>query len=337
MKKISIPHEWTEQEAVWLTWPSMQTWWKGLQNEVCDRFAELAALISQFEKVRINCNKDSIIFAKEKIIKAKGDISNVEFFEHDTNDVWCRDSGAIFGFNNNKLCALDFNYNSWGGKFPPFDKDNALARKMASSQNAEVIDATHITCEGGALEFSSNNYLLTTECVLLNKNRNPNLSKSDIENFFKNTCGIEKIFWLKDGLVNDDTDGHIDNIARFTPTNKIIVASCDKDNPSYAQLCENENYLKENYFETISLPVPKNPILKNGEILPASYVNYLVINNAVIMPSYNQKGSDNFAKNILSEIFTNHQIISFDSSLFLQEGGAVHCLTQQQPKNNGRA
>jgi len=334
MNKINIPCEWAEQEAIWLTWPSMQTWWQGIQDKVCDRFAELAALVSQFEKVRINCNHYSINFAKEKIIKAKGDISNIEFFEHDTNDVWCRDSGAIFGFDNEKkLCAIDFNYNSWGGKFPPFDKDNALAKQMAFSQKAEIIDTTHITCEGGALEFSQDKCLLTTECVLLNKNRNPNLSKSDIENFFKNTCDIEKIFWLKDGLYNDDTDGHIDNLARFTPCKKVIVASCEKDNPSYKQLQENENYLKENSFEAISLPVPKSPILKNGEILPASYVNYLIINDAVIMPSYAQKDSDDLAKNILSDIFTNRKVIAFDSSLFLQEGGAVHCLTQQQPKN----
>ena len=346
-----IPAEWEEQSAVWITWPCMPGWWANAREESLESFARLAAVISRYETVKINCQAKSPKAcrgysgpedAKRRIEKALGNLSNIEFYDIPTNDVWCRDSGAIFALQrNSKLCALDFKYNSWGGKLPPWDLDDALASKMALAAGAEIINCRKMVCEGGALEFDGKGWLLTTECVVLNSNRNSGFTKAQAEEYLMQSCGIDRIIWLKDGLCGDDTDGHIDNLARFTPCGKILAASCDQSNASYANLQRNLDILKNaacesgKRYEIVELPVPKEPVIAKGydgkdRILPASYANYLVVNNAVIMPSYSQM-SDKFAEEILRSSFPGREIVAIDCRIFLMEGGAVHCLTQQEP------
>jgi len=337
-----VPAEWETQEAVWITWPSA-SWWKDSQSEALSAFAELAAQISRFEKVRINCPAAR----NAEVLKAVGartaaELENVELFDHLTNDAWCRDSGAIFFCaENGKLAALDLKYNAWGGKFPPWDLDDALAAKMARAVGAERVDGRELTCEGGGLEFDGEGSMMTTECVVLNPTRNE-ISKEAAEKFFFEKLGVRKVIWLTDGLFNDDTDGHIDNLARFAPEGKILAAVCGEDNPSYAQLCENLEVLKSargadgRRFGIIPLPLPEEPVFSkyyDGSLrrLPASYNNFLPVNGAVLMPAYIQK-SDDFAAEILRTAFPKREIVKIDSRTFLKEGGAVHCLTQQQPK-----
>ncbi len=333
--KIFIPAEWQRQSALWLTWPSMSGWWRAKSaDDIASAFASLAALISNFELVRINCPLNAQNAAKVFLQKAKANFKNIEFFDNLSDDVWCRDSGAIFRINNANLEALDFKYNAWGGKFPPWDNDDKLASKMAASAGVNSIRIDEMICEGGALEFDGKGLMMTTDCVVLNPSRNPKLSRLEAENIFKKYCGVSKVIWLKDGLFNDDTDGHIDNIARFTPNGEVLAAFCNNDNPSYTSLNENLQVLKnEITADIVKLPVPDDFVKhsQSGKILPASYANYLVINDAVIVPSYAQKYSDDRAKSIISDFFKGREIVNMDCRLFIEEGGAVHCLTQQQP------
>ena len=308
-----VPAEWEPQDAVWMTWPSGGKWWPEAQDAALNSFAKLASAISQFITVRINCEKAGMPDARARIEAAGGVEKNISFNICETDDVWCRDSGAVFALScDNALLALDFKYNSWGGKFPPWELDDALAAKMAKAASAETVDCRKIVCEGGALEFDGEGALLTTECVILNKNRNPNISKAEAEFFLKEACGVSNVIWLRDGLFGDDTDGHIDNLARFTPSGKILAATCEPSNASHANLRENLEILKNTAnsqghpYEILELPVPSEPIIAkgyNGEdrILPASYANYLIVNGAVIMPAYMQKSDAIAAENDLSE------------------------------------
>ena len=338
-----IPAEWEEQEAVWMTWPS-QEWWKGARNEAIDAFAKLAAAISRFEKLNINCVPEEESAIMHCIGKTPGaEAKRIKLYSHPTNDAWCRDSGCLFRLSPSGLLqALDFSYNAWGGKFPPWDLDDALAEKMAEAAGAELIDARELTLEGGALEFDGAGTLLTTECATLTKSRNPGLSKSGAEALFEKYFGVRNVIWLPEGLANDDTDGHIDNIARFAPGGKILAAVCDDSNPSSSILKRNLEILASSRdsggrkFDIIELPLPQEPIYAtyyDGEErrLPASYANYLLVNGGLIMPSYGGD-SDRIAAERLSCAFPGRSIVMVDSRIFLREGGAVHCLTQHQPR-----
>ena len=336
-----VPAEWEPQDAVWMTWPSGGKWWPEAQDAALNSFAKLASAISQFITVRINCEKAGMPDARARIEAAGGVEKNISFNICETDDVWCRDSGAIFRINGGILEAIDFKYNAWGGKYPPWNRDDALAAEMAKSADAKDIRIENLVCEGGALEFDGKGSLITTESVVLNPNRNPGVSREQAEEIFKSACGVTNIIWLRDGLANDDTDGHVDNIARFAPGGKIIAAVCGKSNPSYKQLQENLEVLKKaknakgESFEIIELPLPEEPVEAKGadgkpRVLPASYANYLLTNGAVIMPGYCQK-SDIDAAKTLADAFPDRQVVPVCSNIFIQEGGAVHCLTQQQP------
>lgn len=331
-----IPPEWSRHEAVWLTWPSMQNWWSDCIEDAKSSFATLASALSKYVLTRINCPDFAQEDAKKRISLAGGDLANIEFFNHISNDVWCRDSGAIFGFEDGKLAAVDFKYNSWGGKFPPWDLDDLLASKMANSVGAKIKRVENFICEGGALEFSKDGVLLTTDCVILNPNRNA-CSRKEAYEILKSALGVKQIISLPQGFVNDDTDGHIDNLARFTPQNIILASmpSC-KDDPSAKILENNFEILKNSQspdgknYEVLPLYLPENPVIYNGNVLPATYANYLVTNYAVLVPTFAQKSSDDKALGLIGEMYSDREIVGIDARVFLREGGAVHCLTQHQ-------
>ena len=331
---IKIPCEWSKQEEVWLAWPVQEKWWPNLRRECEEAFSKLVSAISEFERVRIICPENKI----ESVKSSVGPRSGVEYFKCETNDVWCRDSGAIFGFSEGGLAALDFRYNSWGGKFPPWDKDDALAEKMALETKARRIRVDGFVCEGGALEFGENGTLITTESVVLNPNRNPGATRESVERLMEKICGVSKICWLKGGLANDDTDGHVDNIARFAPGGKILACVCPQGNPSKRNLDENLETLKNfsdargKKFDVVPLPLPEPAVcFPDGSTAPASYANYLAINGAVIVPQYGGRKTDFEAREIIKSAFPGREIVGLECGIFLREGGAVHCLTQQQP------
>lgn len=341
MTESKVPAEWSEQSAVWITWPSQERWWSSCRLEALEAFAGLASKIAEYETVKINCPPEGAREAEKFLIKAGCAMENVIFLPHETDDVWCRDCGAIFRLAGGKLEAVDFKYNAWGGKFEPFDRDDALAAKMAAACGIDDI-RINFTCEGGAVETDGNGTLMTTKSVALNPNRNPGISQSEAEEILTQAYGARRVLWLDDGLFNDDTDGHIDNAARFAPGGKIVASVCPPDNPSHESLKRNLQALKRASgadgvaYEVLELPLPDEPLFKTGaggvrEILPAGYANWLVVNGAVLMPSFGQPKSDARAREIIGSAFAGRKIEMIDSRIFLLEGGAVHCLTQQQP------
>ena len=331
-----IPPEWAPHKAVWITWPSMSTWWTDGREDVLKSFAEMGATISRYVTLRVNCAPAGIADCKKRLAEANADMANVEIFAHESDDVWCRDSGAIFKIGDGGLEAVDFKYNAWGGKFPPWNRDDALASLMAKAAGAKRIRVENFICEGGALEFSDDEVLMTTDCVILNPNRN-NVSAADAEQILKDALGVKKIIRLEDGLVGDDTDGHIDNIARFTPNGAILAAMCGKENPSFTQLeknfaqLKNETDLGGKSYEVLPLNLPEEPVVHNGRTLPTSYANYLVTNGLVLVPTFGQKKSEDKALGVISEFFPTREVKGIDARVFLREGGTVHCLTQQEP------
>ncbi len=327
---LRMPAEWEPQAAVWFAWPANTTWWPGNYEKVTLRFGALIAIISNFTKVNLICCKKAQADALKKISPNAHNKTNIVFVDYETDDVWCRDFGPIFVQNGSSLEITNWGFNAWGGKFPGWDRDNAFPEFVGKLQNLKV-HTQNIILEGGAIEVNGNGALITTEEVLLNPNRNPNITKAGYEKLFKEFLGISQTVWLKNGLHNDDTDGHIDNLARFVNEQTIAIASeSDKSSPNYPPLQENLTIVKKSGFKIVEIPLPK-PVLHKGEILPASYMNFLITNKLVIVPTYNQPASDKQALDIIKKLFPNHTVEGFDCNDFLLEGGAIHCLSQQQP------
>ncbi len=340
---FAMPPEWSPQEAVWLSWPvADERHWAGKKQDLMGRkFAEIAAAISRFETVRINASSSCHEMIRGLCAEAKADIAQVELFDHPNNDVWCRDHGPIFVKHreSGEVAVVDWGFNAWGGKFPPWDLDDAIPRRVADTLGMQRFEGGMIL-EGGAIEINGAGQLLTTEAVLLNPNRNPHLSKSDMEMMLRNGLGVKEILWLKSGIEGDDTDGHIDDLVRFV-SNDAMLACVEKDrsSPNQAILSQNFDTLREfrkatgGSFDLIEMPMPEACEVPGWRlpVLPASYVNYLLVNGGMIVPQFRQKKNDQRALDILREIFPYREIIGIDCLDLVEEGGTLHCISQQQP------
>jgi agmatine deiminase len=333
-----VPAEWEPQEAVWLSWPVNLDTWPGHFGPVPEKFAEIAAAIARFQKVRINCERarqEEVV----RLLRAAGaDLSRVEFFDHPINDSWCRDHGPIFIKNDStgEIAVTDWKYNAWGGKYPPFDKDNQIPRRVAEALGLRRFEIPMVL-EGGSIEVDGAGQLLTTEACLLNENRNPHLNREQIERQLRDNLGVDRILWLHDGIVGDDTDGHIDDLARFYRSDAIVtVREENSSDENHAVLEENWDCLHDlrtrdgRPFELKALPMP-SPVVCDGERLPASYANYLVINEAVLLPVFRQPGPDGLAAEILQDCFPGRAIVPIDCVDLVLGLGALHCISQQQP------
>ncbi len=326
-----MPAEWEKQEAIWLTWPTDPTLWHGHFAELLPQYVAFVAEISHHEKVRLNCAMGELRDQAEKFLNgANADLKEIEFFDHPANDVWCRDHGPLFVKNDTtgEIALTDWIFNGWGGKFTA-NLDNEIPARIAEALGVKKFSYP-FELEGGAIEVNGVGSLLTTECVQKNPNRANQGAGEAFENALKTALNIDKILWLPRGLENDDTDGHIDNLARFV-AKETIVAAVEKDPSSrnYSALQENLERLKSMNFEVVELPLPE-AITFDGVNLPASYANFLILNDAVIVPSYGQK-RDGVARGILADVFPQRRIIGLDSRIILLEGGSFHCLSQQQP------
>ncbi len=339
-----MPAEWEKHYGTWVTYPhNEETFFEKLEGAK-NTFAKFVKLISESEVVHINVNNENEENElNQKLKNLNVNFENIKIHQIPTNDSWCRDYSGIFLKNKNtgqKIIA-DFKFNSWGGKYP-YEFDDKLPVYQEKILNLERIEID-IVLEGGSIEINGNGLLITTESCLLNPNRNPNLSKEEIEKILKNVFGVEKVLWLKDGIVGDDTDGHIDDITRFVNENTVVTAiERNKDDENYEILKENYKILKTftdlkgNPLNIITIPMPppiyyKFPWDKEPSRLPASYANFYITNKYVIVPTFNAP-QDKEALKILQNVFKDRKVVGLDATDIILGLGAYHCLTQQIPE-----
>lgn len=334
-----MPAEWAEQSSIWLSWPHRLDQWEGDLETLQSKFAEIAATISHFQRVDVNASADLHELIAGQFLAAGGDAEKFRLWDHPTNDVWCRDHGPVFVKNrcDGSLALIDWGFNAWGGKFPPFDLDNAIPSRLATSLSLPRFDPGMVL-EGGSIEVNSKGQVLTTEAVLLNPNRNPELSKEEIEFRLKKFLGMQEVLWLRAGIEGDDTDGHIDDLTRFVDDTTLITV-VDPGGVNEAVLAENLEILKT--FRTFeNEPFTIHPIALPGPCeapdwrlphLPASYVNFLIINGAVLVPQFRQPKNDTAALKQIGELFPEREVVGIDCLDLVKEGGSLHCISQQQP------
>ncbi|MGB6219926.1 agmatine deiminase family protein [Haloferula sp.] len=339
----SMPPEWAPQSAVWLSWPTddPRHWGGGKRSVILERFAAFAAAISRFETVRINASRSTHDEIRRLCNHAKVVPEHLELFDHPHDDVWCRDHGPIFVKNeaSGEIALTDWGFNAWGGKFEPWDADNSIPSQISESLGLRRFEAPMIL-EGGAIEINGSGQLLTTEAVLLNKNRNPDLNRTAIEENLRDYLGVNEILWLEKGIEGDDTDGHIDDLARFTNDTTIVAGvESDSSSPNHRVLKDNFSRLAEfrtssgRPFELVEMPMPEACEVPGWRlpVLPASYVNFLIVNGAVLVPTFRQARNDDHAKGVLRELFPDREVVAIDALDLVEEGGTLHCLSQQQP------
>lgn len=332
----SFPAEWTKHEATWLSWPHKEESWPGKIETIYKPYCEFIKIVAQGEKVRINV-KDEAMKAEATVhLQNVGtDLSQIEFYFNESNDAWCRDHGPAFVTKGKEKAIVDWGYNAWGDKYPPYDLDDIIPTKIAKQFDLPLF-VVDIVMEGGAVEFNGAGTVLTTTACLLNENRNPHLTKKEIEGYLCAYYGVEQVLWLGDGIVGDDTDGHIDDITRFV--NEDTVLTVVESNPldeNYLLLQENLETLKTmrlldgRPLNIIELPMP-SPVIYEDTRLPASYANFYIANAAVIVPTFRDV-NDKIALEIIQKAFPDRAVVGVDSTDIIWGLGSFHCLSQQDP------
>jgi agmatine deiminase len=333
-----MPAEWEPQAAVWLSWPHRLATWPGHFRPIPAKFAEIAALISRFEDVCINCSRPRQAHARALLNRARADLGRIRFYDHPTDDAWCRDHGPIFVKNDptGEVALTDWEFNAWGRKYPRFARDNAVPARIARALGLRRFRC-NLVLEGGSVEVNGAGVLLTTEACLLNPNRNPTLTRNGIEGALRDGLGIHTVLWLGKGIAGDDTDGHVDDLSRFFHAEGIVTATeADPRDVNHCALRENLRRLRAfrtpagGKFRIAELPMPR-PVRRDGRRLPASYANFLVINGAVLMPAFRQAGRDAAAAEVLAGCFPGREIIPVDCVDLVLGLGTLHCISQQQP------
>lgn len=338
---ILLPSEWHPQSAIQLTWPHENTDWEYMLEEVTACFVVLATEIMKRQKLIIVCaNKDVVKYElKEQSIY----FDNLQLIELPSNDTWARDHGGISVFNNNKKQIYDFTFNGWGLKFAS-NFDNQITRGLFANNiinnDVDIVNKKNFTLEGGAIESDGKGTLLTTSECLLSPNRNSYFSKEEIENYLKEIFGLNRVLWLDYGyLAGDDTDSHIDTLARFCDEHTIAYVKCeDRNDEHYVALLKMEDQLKSfvdyegNPYYLIPLPMATPVYDEDNERLPATYANFLIMNDAVLLPFYNDKVKDEEARIQLQKAFPTREIIGIDCSVLIRQHGSLHCVTMQYPE-----
>ncbi len=315
--------EYSEQECILLALPHEKSDWIAYLDEILSSYIELVKILTKYQKVLL-------IAPNEKDFKPFKDIKNVDFFLCQTNDTWIRDYGAIDILKDNKLLSLDFTFNAWGNKFKS-ELDNELNKKLFENKFKTRLDKIPLILEGGSVEFNGKGSMLTTTKCLLNDNRNK-LSKDILDKNLKDIFGLDRIVWLENGFIKgDDTDSHIDILARFIDTNTLAISSCDDEKDEhYAELLAMKKELLNEGFELLELPIP-SPKFYEGKRLGASYANFIFVNNALIVPTYKDKNDDLILKR-LQAFFKDREVIGLDASIFIRQNGSLHCSCQNRFK-----
>lgn len=334
-----MPAEWVEHERTFISWPIQSSMVYPEQYEqVCDAYAEIIAAMAEFEPVTVIVNE-----ADEEKVKAK--LGQSHLYAVDTlvvehNDAWLRDNGPTFVTTaDGKMAGVNWGFNAWGGKYSPWDLDDAVAGKILSHFNIEKFDAP-LVLEGGSIHTDGEGTLLTTEECLLNVNRNPELSKAQIFEYMKQYVNIDQVIWLNRGLSGDETDGHVDNIACFAAPGKVIIQVCyDETDENYAITQENLAILRDTVdakgrkLEIIEIEQPPAVYYEDSR-LTLSYLNFYFVNGGIILPVFGGTAEEADKKAIatLAACFPDRKIRTVNGMGVIREGGNVHCTTQQMPK-----
>jgi agmatine/peptidylarginine deiminase len=334
-----LPAEWEPQSGVQLTWPHAQTDWAPRLDAVEPVFAAIGAAIARRESLLVVCqDADHRSHVLSHLTRAGADLDRVQLGIAPADDTWARDHGPITVIEEGQPLLLDFLFNGWGGKFPA-DQDNRLTRNLAAQGRFGSVPVREVdlVLEGGSIESDGAGTLLTTRQCLLTPTRNPSLSQEAIEQRLREHLGAERVLWLEHGhLEGDDTDGHIDTLARFC--DPATIAHVDSDDPGDPQQAELTRMVEElallrtregEPYQLIPLPLPA-PIFDGGHRLPATYANFLIINDAVLVPVY-EDPADAIALERLGAAFPGRIVVGIDCRELIRQGGSLHCLTMQFP------
>lgn len=335
-----LPPEWSPQCAVMLTWPHAHGDWREHLSQVEPVFAELACVISRHEQLIISAHDAAHLQHVRDLIHASGaNMARIHLFQAPSNDTWARDHGPVTVLRDGKPCLLDFTFNGWGGKFEA-DLDDRITQRLhqLGAFGKTPLESIPFVLEGGSIEADGAGALLTTSRCLLSKTRNPGLSRQAVEARLKEWLGVERVLWLEHGyLAGDDTDSHIDTLARFCNTDTICYVACDDTRDEhYAELKLMEQELEQlrtdngKPYRLVPLPWPQAKYDDDGQRLPATYANFLIINGAVLVPAYDDP-ADSAALARIGQCFPEHEIIGIPCAPLLRQYGSLHCVTMQLP------
>lgn len=334
-----FPAEFAPHTATWLSWPHKEASWPGKIDTIYAPYSSFIKELTAGEKVCINV-KDEFMkaFAIGHLLNAGVDLNKVAFFFHPTNDAWCRDHGPAFLINpaaEQKKVIVDWGYNAWGNKYPPYDLDDVIPTLIGKQYNIPVFNPG-IVMEGGSVEFNGKGTLMTSTACLLNKNRNPHLNQLQIEDYLRNYYGVDQILWVDEGIVGDDTDGHIDDTVRFVNEDTVItVVEENKADENYELLQHNLGQLKKmrllngKQLNIVELLMPEELIYEDQR-LPCSYANFYIANESVIVPTFRSKRDDR-AIQVIQDCFPGRRVVGIDSADIIWGLGSFHCLSQQEP------
>ncbi len=331
-----MPAEWSPHAGTWLSWPHKRESWPGKFEAVEPVMVRAVAALAPGETVHINV----LDRAHERYVRKllAGISGSIRYHLFPTDDAWCRDHGAVFLTRpgHAPLAAVDFAFNSWGGKYPPYELDDAIPGRMADALGIPCFTADMVL-EGGSIDVNGAGSLLATEQCLLHPNRNPQLDRQAIEERLCAFLGVSQVLWLGQGIAGDDTDGHVDDIARFVAEDTAVaVMEDDPRDPNHAPLADNLARLRAmrlpdgRPLAVVILPMPA-PVYYDGQRLPASYANFYVGNEVVLLPVFNDP-RDALARRILEDCFPGRRVVGIDCTDLVWGLGAFHCLTQQVPR-----
>jgi agmatine deiminase len=336
-----MPAEWEPHTGTWFTWPRSEgISFPGKYESVLPVYAELIQNLIQMEEVHINVwNEEKELVVRQTLRSMGVSLDRLHIHHFPAYEPWCRDHGPIFLVRDRhgvrERAIVDWGYNAWGGKYPPFDLDDAVPQHVARYRNLPLF-SPGIVMEGGSIDVNGQGTLLTTEACLLNPNRNPQLNKEQIETFLKDFLGVQQVLWLGEGIVGDDTDGHVDDIARFVDSNTIVtVIEEDPADENYKILQENLELLRSfrnlegDPFRIVEIPMP-GIIEHEGQRLPASYANFYIANGMVLVPTYRAPNDQRVLKT-LESLFSDRRVIGIDSTELIWGLGSFHCISQQEP------
>lgn len=337
----TMPAEWFPQSGIQLTWPHVGTDWNYMLAEVTDCYLHLVFEIASREKLLIVAPQPEVVrtLLEEKLPRRATD--NITYHACPTNDTWARDHGFITVMGPGGPELLDFRFNGWGGKFGA-NHDNAINRRLYDDGvlSGRYVDALGFELEGGSIESDGCGTLLTTSTCLLNPNRNALLSQEEIGDRLKELLGVQRILWLDHGaLAGDDTDAHVDTLARFCPDNTIVYVACpDEADEHYYGLQKMEEQLRTfrtaegGDYRLVPVPLPDAIYDEEGERLPATYANFLIMNSAVLYPTYGQPDKDDQARQALQCAFPKYDLVAVDCRSLIRQHGSLHCATMQFPR-----